>query len=52
MIEETIRSFLAERLDVPVRLSVSRIGEAPIICARTRPRFIGGERARYQEELK
>ena len=25
---------------------------APIICARTRPRFIGGERARYQEELK
>ncbi len=32
---------------VPVRLSISKIGEAPIICARTRPKFIGGERARY-----
>lgn len=37
---------------VPVRLSLNRIGEAVLICARTRPRFIGGERARYQEELK
>ncbi len=32
---------------VPVRLSVSKIGDAPIICARTRPKYIGGERARY-----
>lgn len=37
---------------VPVRLSIDHIGQAPIICARTRPRFIGGERARYQDELK
>ena len=37
---------------VPVRLSLNRIGEAVLICARTRPRFIGGERARDQEELK
>lgn len=37
---------------VPVRLSIKKIGEAPIICARTRPRFIGGERAKYQEDLK
>ena len=37
---------------VPVRLSLNRIGGAVLICARTRPRFIGGERARYQEELK
>ena len=37
---------------VPVRLSLNRIGDAVLICARTRPRFIGGERARYQEELK
>lgn len=37
---------------VPVRLSLKSIGEAPLICARTRPRYIGGERARYQEELK
>ena len=32
---------------VPVRLSVSKIGMANIICARTRPKYIGGERAAY-----
>ncbi len=32
---------------VPVRLSVKKIGEADILCARTRPKFIGGERAHY-----
>lgn len=37
---------------VPVRLSIRKIGEAPIICARSRAKFIGGERARYQDELK
>ena len=34
---------------VPVRLSVKNIGEAPILCARTRPKFIGGVRAVYDE---
>ena len=33
---------------VPVRLSVTKIGEASIICAYTRPKFIGGERAVYK----
>ena len=33
---------------VPVRLSVKKIGEATIACARTRPKLIGGERARYE----
>ena len=33
---------------VPVRLSQDKIGEAAIICARTRPKYIGGERARYE----
>ena len=33
---------------VPVRLSIRQIGEAPIVCARTRPKLIGGERARYE----
>ncbi len=32
---------------VPVRLSIDKIGEARIICARTRPKYIGGERAQY-----
>ncbi len=33
---------------VPVRLTVSRIGEAILLCARTRPKFIGGSRAHYE----
>ena len=33
---------------VPVRLSISKIGEANILCARTRPKYIGGPRAIYQ----
>lgn len=33
---------------VPVRLSISRIGEANILCARTRPKYIGGPRAHYE----
>lgn len=34
---------------VPVRLSLNKIGEANILCARTRPRYIGGPRASYGE---
>ena len=34
---------------VPVRLSVKTIGEAIIIAAKTRPKFIGGPRANYDE---
>lgn len=37
---------------VPVRLSLNRIGEASLLCARTRPKFIGGERAHYREDWK
>ena len=33
---------------VPVRLSISKIGEANILCARTRPKYIGGIRAIYE----
>ena len=32
---------------VPVRLTVKKIGEANILCARTRPKYIGGPRANY-----
>jgi len=34
---------------VPVRLSLKEIGEAHLTCARTRPKFIGGARAHYDE---
>ena len=33
---------------VPVRLKTDMIGEALVIAARTRPRLIGGERAKYE----
>ena len=33
---------------VPVRLSINKIGEANILCARTRPKYIGGPRAMYE----
>ncbi|MFU0832142.1 MAG: UPF0340 protein [Oscillospiraceae bacterium] len=36
---------------VPVRLNVKKIGEANLVCARTRPKYIGGERAHYNPEL-
>ena len=34
---------------VPVRLSLDKIGEARLLCARTRPKYIGGPRAVYRE---
>ena len=33
---------------VPVRLSVKKIGEAILVAARTRPKYIGGPRAHYK----
>lgn len=37
---------------VPVRLKQNKVGEALVIAARVRPKFIGGERANYDETLK
>ena len=36
---------------VPLRISMKKIGEASIICARRRPKFVGGSRAVYHEDL-
>lgn len=36
---------------VPLHLSTRLIGEATLICARRRPKFVGGERAIYHQEL-
>ena len=44
----TLIGMHLRRVAVPVRLSLKRIGEANILCARTRPKYIGGERAVYQ----
>ena len=37
---------------VPLTLSVKQIGEAHVTSARTRLKFIGGERAVYNDDLK
>ena len=34
---------------VPLRISVDHIGEAPLICARRRPKYVGGARAIYDD---
>ncbi|MBR5230033.1 MAG: TIGR01440 family protein [Firmicutes bacterium] len=47
----TLIGMQLKKVAVPVRLSVKQIGHAPIICARTRPKFIGGTRATYDDAL-
>ncbi len=47
----TLIGMHLKRVAVPVRLSINKIGEANIICARVRPKFIGGIRAIYDENL-
>ncbi len=44
----TLIGMHLKEVAVPVRLSVNKIGEANILCARTRPKFIGGPRAQYE----
>ena len=34
---------------VPLRTEIRQIGQAHVVCARTRPKFIGGQRAHYDE---
>ena len=46
----TLIGMHLKRVVVPVRLSINKIGEASIICARVRPNFIGGERAIYDKD--
>lgn len=48
----TLVGMHLKEVAVPVRLRLNKIGEANILCARTRPKFIGGERAIYCEALK
>ncbi len=49
-IGHTLIGMHLRRVAVPVRLSVTHIGSAPLVCARTRPAYIGGPRAEYGTE--
>ena len=47
-IGSTLIGMHLKSVAVPLRLSINHIGSAYIVCARTRPKFIGGERAVYK----
>ncbi len=46
-IGDTFIGMHLRRVAVPVRLDITRIGDAHLTMARTRPKLIGGERALY-----
>lgn len=50
-IGDTFIGMHLKSVAVPVRLSVKEIGNAHLTCARVRPKFIGGIRAVYNEDL-
>lgn len=47
----TLIGMHLKKVAVPLRLDNNRIGQATVLAARTRPKFIGGVRAIYNEEL-
>lgn len=48
----TLIGMHLKKVAVPVRLENNRIGEALVVAARTRPKFIGGSRAIYDDRWK
>ena len=50
-IGDTLIGMQLKHVAVPVRLSVKKIGEANLVCARTRAKYIGGSRAIYNDKL-
>lgn len=46
-IGDTLIGMHLKKVAVPVRLSKKNLGKANITCAYTRPKYIGGERAKY-----
>lgn len=50
-IGDTLIGMHLKDVAVPVRIPSKQIGEAHLVCARTRAKFIGGERAIYDKEL-
>ena len=48
-IGDTLIGMHLKDVAVPVRISQKTIGEAHVVCARTRAKFVGGIRAAYDE---
>ena len=49
-IGDTLIGMHLREVAVPVRIGTKQIGDAHVVCARTRPKFIGGERAVYDRD--
>ncbi len=47
----TLIGMHLKKVAVPIRLENNHIGEALVVAARTRPKFIGGIRATYDKDL-
>lgn len=47
----TLIGMHLKKVAIPLRLENNKIGEAMVLAARTRPKFIGGIRAIYNEDL-
>ena len=47
----TLIGMHLKKVAVPVRLENNKLGCATVVAARVRPKFIGGERAKYNSEL-
>lgn len=47
----TLIGMHLKKVAVPVRLENNKLGSALVVAARVRPKFIGGERAKYNEDL-
>ena len=47
----TLIGMHLKKVAVPLRLSENKLGNARLLAARTRPKFIGGIRANYDSEL-
>lgn len=43
----TLIGMHLKKVAVPLRLSINKLNEANILCAFTRPKYIGGARAKY-----
>lgn len=48
----TLIGMNLKKVAVPVRLKEDKIGEAKVIFAKTRPKYVGGERAIYNSSIK
>lgn len=50
-IGDTLIGMHLKDVAVPVRIRTERIGDAHVVCARTRPKYIGGGRAVYDDSV-